>query len=145
MKFVPTRRTDYAIRALLFLAARESARSKASEIAEAMDIPKGFLHRVLQELQRAGFLSSRPGRSGGYSLLRRAKDITLLEIVESLEGPLTGGECVLRGGPCHWEEQCAVHPVWSAAGKAFAAELERATLAEISDADRAQLGGKMRA
>lgn len=140
MKFVPTRRTDYAIRALLFLATREGGRSKASEIAEAMEIPQGFLHRVLQDLQRAGLVSSRPSRTGGYALTRVPKDITVLEIVESLEGPLVSGECVLRGGPCHWEEECAVHPVWSAAGQAFAAELERSTLAAIAEADRALAG-----
>lgn len=136
MKFVPTRRADYAIRALMYLAQSNGGRAKASEIAEAMDIPKGFLHKVLQELLRAGFLSSRPSRSGGYALVRRAKDITLREVVESLEGPLGNTECVLRGGPCHWEEQCALHPVWSAATEAFAAELEGATLAEVAEADR---------
>lgn len=140
MKLVPTRRTDYAIRALIYLAEHEGDRSKASEIAEAMEIPKGFLHRVLQELQRARLVSSRPSRRGGYALARRAKEITLLEVVESLEGPLTSGECVLRGGPCHWEEECAVHPVWLSARQAFAAELESATLATIAQTDRALEG-----
>ena len=75
MKLVPTRRTDYAIRALLFLAQNSEGRCKALEIAEAMDIPKGFLHQVLQELQRARLVVSQPSRQGGYALARSPAQI----------------------------------------------------------------------
>ena len=141
MKVVPTRRTDYGIRALLHLAMSESERVKAAEIAETMDIPVGFLHQVLQELQRTRFVTSRPGRSGGYSLARPAEDITILEIVEALEGPISAQECVLRGGPCHWEDVCALHWVWSSAQAALAEKLASATLAQIADDDRALAAG----
>ena len=132
MKLVPTRRTDYAIRALLFLANDPSERSKADDIAEAMNIPRGFLPQVLQALQRAGLITSRASRSGGYALARPAEGITLLDIVESLEAPLDSGECVLKGGPCHWEDVCAVHWVWSGAREALAGQLASASLARIA-------------
>lgn len=144
MKLVPTRRTDYAIRALLFLAQNSEGRSKALEIAEAMDIPKGFLHQVLQELQRARLVVSQPSRHGGYALARPPEQISLLEIVESMEGPLDAGECALQGGPCHWEEVCALHWVWSSAREALAERLGQATLAQIADDDRALAEGKKR-
>ena len=115
MKIVPTRRTDYGIRALIYLASHHGERSKAAEIAEAMDIPAKFLHQVLQELQRGQLVASRPSRSGGYSLTRDPADISVLDIVQALEGPIRATECALRGGPCHWEDVCALHWVWSAA------------------------------
>jgi len=141
VKLVPTRRTDYAIRALLFLAQNSEGRCKALEIAEAMDIPKGFLHQVLQALQRAHLVVSRRSRQGGYALARSPNQISLLEIVESMEGPLDAGECALKGGPCHWEEVCALHWVWSSAREALAEQLGQATLARIAADDRALAEG----
>jgi Rrf2 family protein len=141
MKLVPTRRTDYGIRGLLFLAHRSGDWAKATEIARAMDIPVGFLHQVLQELQRASLVTSRTGRTGGYALARPPSTITIREIVEALEGPLAAQECALRGGPCHWENVCALHWVWSSAQEALVAELERATLAQVAEDDRALAAG----
>ena len=141
MKLVPTRRTDYAIRALLFMANDPEDRSKADDIARAMDIPRGFLPQVLQGLQRAGLVTSRASRRGGYALAKPAEDISMLDIVASLEAPLDSGECVLKGGPCHWEDVCAVHWVWSAAREALAGELAGASLAAIAADDRALAEG----
>jgi Rrf2 family protein len=142
VKIVPTRRTDYGIRALLYLAGREGQRCKGFEIAEAMGIPKGFLHQVLQALQRAGIVNSMSSRRGGYQLARPAKDITLLEIVESLEASIDTGECALRGGPCHWQDVCALHWVWSSARSSFTECLARATLAQIVADDRGLAEGR---
>ena len=135
MKIVPTRRTDYAIRSLLCLAKNEGELVTASTIAAEMDIPKGFLHQILPILQRSGLVQSRPGRSGGYSLAVPATAVTVLDIVEATEGSLDSSECALRGGPCHWDEVCALHWVWSGARSAFTKELREATLAQIVAAD----------
>lgn len=142
MKLVPTRRTDYGIRALVYLAADPNRRRKALEIADAMDIPKGFLHQVLQELQRSRLVESMPGRKGGYALARPPEEISLLEVVETLEGPLDDGACALRGGPCHWEDVCALHWVWSSAREAFAKQMDRATIARVARDDRALAEGQ---
>lgn len=142
MKLLPTRRTDYGIRALIFLAGAKDGHAKAGDIASAMDIPVGFLHQVLQELQRARLVSSRPGPNGGYTLARPADSISVREIVEALEGPLEPSECALRGGPCHWEEVCALHWVWSAARTALAQALDAATLARVAADDRALAEGR---
>lgn len=142
MKLLPTRRTDYGIRALLYLAEHGGGRSKAAEIAEAMDIPQGFLHQVLQELQRARLVTSRPSRHGGYALARPAEEISILEIVEGLEGPLEPEECALRGGPCHWDDVCALHWVWSSATQALTGQLASATLAQVAADDLALAAGE---
>jgi Rrf2 family protein len=142
MKLQPTRRTDYGIRALIFLATTEAPRAKANEIGTAMAIPVGFLQQVLQELQRARLVNSWPGPNGGYTLTRPPESITVREIVEALEGPLEPAECALRGGPCHWEKVCALHWVWSGARAALYDSLERATLARVAADDRALAEGR---
>lgn len=142
MKLVPTRRTDYGIRALIHLANAGEGLAKAGDIGSAMEIPVGFLQQVLQELQRARLVTSRPGPNGGYALARPAEAITVREIVEALEGPFEAGECALRGGPCHWEEVCALHWVWSSARAALCEQLEQATLARVAADDRALAEGR---
>ena len=136
MKLTPTNRTDYAIRALIYLAGHRGSHAKAAVVGAAMGIPTGFLHQVLQELQRARLVSSRSGPSGGYLLAREPENITILEIVETMEGPIEASECALRGGPCHWDDVCALHWVWSSARAALADSLRGATLARVAADDR---------
>jgi Rrf2 family protein len=142
MKLVPTRRTDYGIRALIHLANADGQSVKAADIGEAMVIPVGFLQQVLQELQKAGLVTSRSGPAGGYALARPAGEITILAIVEGLEGPIVAAECALRGGPCHWDDVCALHGVWSSARTALADRLAEATLARVAADDRALAEGR---
>jgi len=141
MKLVPTRRTDYAIRALIHLANSEESPVSAAVIGKAMDIPTGFLQQVLREMQQAGLVTSRPGPSGGYALARPAGEISVLQIVEALEGPLRSTECALRGGPCHWDQVCALHWVWSSARDALCDELAGACLERVAADDRALADG----
>jgi len=137
VKLVPTRRTDYGIRALVYLARSDGTPVKAAEIGEAMDIPTNFLRQVLQELQRARLVTSRPSRQGGYALARPAEEITVLDIVQSLEGPMAAQECALHGGSCQWKDECTLHWMWSSAQQAIATQLSQATLAEVAAEDPA--------
>lgn len=141
MKLVPTKRTDYGIRALVYLAGHDGERSKAADIAGEMGIPQGFLHQVLQELQRSGLVTSRPSRHGGYSLAKPPDEVTVLNVVEALEGPLQADECALRGGPCHWDDACALHSTWSGAYEALRDKLAESTLATLVADDRALADG----
>jgi Rrf2 family protein len=109
-----------------------------------MSIPSGFLPQVLQQLQRARLVVSHPGPNGGYALAHQAAQITIREIVAALEGPLDTSECALRGGPCRWEEVCALHWVWSSARRALVDSLESATLAAVAADDRSITAGTAR-
>jgi Rrf2 family protein len=144
VKLVPTRRTDYAIRALIFITNSETSPVKANAVGGAMDIPIGFLQQVLRELLVAGLVTSRPGPAGGFALARLPEQITVLEIVEALEGPLRSADCALRGGPCHWDDVCALHWVWSSARNALCEELDGATLARVAADDRVLASGAVR-
>ena len=90
MKLVPTRRTDYAIRALIHLATTERSPVAAAAIGEAMDLPTGFLQQVLRELHRGRTWSppARARRWGSSAWPDRPTKITMLQIVEAMEGPL---------------------------------------------------------
>jgi Rrf2 family protein len=131
MRITLTRRGDYAVRAMYDLAASHPRRRKAGEIAAAMDIPRTFLSRVLAGLARSGLLDAVAGPSGGYVLSRSPAEISLLEVVEAAEGKLALTECVLRGGPCAWEDTCAIHDTWVEAQQAFAARLADTSLEDL--------------
>jgi Rrf2 family protein len=143
MKIVPTRRTDYGVRALINLAQNHPGGQAAPAISKDMNIPVGFLRQVLQELGRADLVTSQPGRTGGYALAREPKDITLYNIIEALEGSTVEPACALDGGPCHWDRACAIHWVWLAAREAFTSKLASATLAQIAADDAKLRDGKL--
>jgi len=137
-----TKRGDYAVRAALHLARRwnEGGYAKTREVAAAMDLPRSYTPQVLGLLVRAGLAEARAGRDGGFRLTRSPERISLLEVVEAAEGSLAPEVCTLRGGPCRWEDHCAVHPAWSRASDALRASLSKASLAEVAETDR-QLQG----
>ena len=134
MRVTLSRRGDYAVRAVFDLACRYPEQRKAGEIAAAMDIPRTFLSQVLSGLVKAGVLQAFAGPKGGYRLRRPPAEISLLEVVEAAEGTLELTECVLRGGPCSWNDRCAVHEVWVEAQEAFGSQLARTSLADFATA-----------
>lgn len=94
-----TRAVGYALRALTFLVAEEGDRPVAShEIAAAEGIPERFLLKMLRPLVRAGLLVSGKGPGGGYRLARPPGRISLLEVVEAVDGPIRGQAPSLPGG-----------------------------------------------
>lgn len=143
MKIVPTRRTDYGVRALINLAQNYPDGQAAPAISKDMDIPVGFLRQVLQELGRGGLVTSQPGRTGGYTLSKDPEEVTLYDIIEALEGKNEEPACALDGGPCHWEKACALHWVWMEAKEAFATALQSATLAQLAKDDATLRAGAL--
>jgi Rrf2 family protein len=145
MDLALTRRGDYAVRAALCLARRgDGGYVKIREVAAAMALPASYTPRVLRLLAEAGLAEARAGRDGGYRLTRPPAEVALLEVVEAAEGAFRLERCILRGGPCHWEQACAVHAAWSAAVHACRESLARTTLADLAAADaRLEAGGEV--
>lgn len=136
-----TKRGDYAVRAAISLAqGYGNGYRKIREIAEEMDLPLRYTPQILVLLARSGLAEARAGRDGGYRLSRPPEEISLLEVVEAAEGELTSTRCTLRGGPCRWDDRCAVHDAWVAARTAFTDKLRSTTLGEIARED-ARLAG----
>ncbi len=134
MRLELTKRGDYAVRAMVALAESPAdAPLSVRRIADAMDIPVRFLPQVMGDLARAGLVASSPGRAGGYRLSRSPVEITLLDVVEAVEGDSRRRSCILRGGPCgHDGITCAVHDPFFAAQDAMLGELSQADLASIA-------------
>jgi Rrf2 family protein len=137
MRLQLTKRTDYAIRACLYLASNGRAGPASSRrIAEHMDIPERFLPRVLADLSEAGIVEAKIGRSGGYRLQRSPDRLSILELIETVEGASRSSTCVLRQRACDASRPCAFHPVWEEAQTAFIDVLATTTLTDLAAADR---------
>jgi len=125
------KRGDYAIRAVIDVAARHGERRKAREIAERMSIPPKYLSRILADLVRGGVLRATAGPDGGYQLTRPPRDITMLQVIEAVEGETESRDCLLRGVPCQSGGICAVHQAWVNAESAMLEQLRQTTFADL--------------
>ena len=135
MRLELTKRSDYAIRACLYLALQDSSGHVPSRrIATEMDIPQRFLPQVLADLAAAGIVDAQIGRSGGYRLRRPASSLSIHELVEAIEGPSRSAQCVLRQRSCDASRACAFHPAWARAQTALIDVLAGTSLAEIAAA-----------
>ncbi|GBE22406.1 HTH-type transcriptional repressor NsrR [bacterium BMS3Bbin01] len=106
---VMTREVDYALRCVLEIARR--GRAGTGEIAEAQGVPASFLGKIVSALARAGIVTTRRGVGGGVMLARAPASITVLEVIEAIQGPFTINYCV--GDPCNCDrsDDCALKPV----------------------------------
>lgn len=108
-----TRKGDYAIRGIVYLASQPPDKiSLLSEIAAAVDVPQTFLAKIFQQFSKTGIVKSFRGTGGGFMLANPPEKITLLQIVETVEGTIIPNRCVLRPGECERDSFCTVHPVW---------------------------------
>ncbi len=108
-----------------------------------MDIPQRYVTLILADLVREGILTAMAGRDGGYALAKPAGELSLLEVVEAAEGPVTLDRCVLRGGPCGWIDACPLHSVWTKAQQALIDALARVTFADLAVVDAAIEAGTL--
>lgn len=120
-----TRESDYAIRCVVYLAGRTHDIVMVDEIARGMGIPKSFLAKILQKLTRAGLVKSYRGIKGGFQLARRPRDVTLLDVVEAIEGPIALNRCVVNKTACGRNAVCNVHHVWGEVRADFRAMLKK--------------------
>ncbi|HSG44826.1 MAG TPA: Rrf2 family transcriptional regulator [Anaerolineales bacterium] len=127
-----TRQADYAVRAVLHLARVGNAeRSATSMIAKEQNIPPSFLAKIISQLSIAGLLHTSRGARGGVTLAREPKDITLLEVVEAIDGPIQLNECVGNDGACTFDENCPIKPVWCDAQDELVGRLKSTNFAQM--------------
>ncbi len=108
-----TRQADYALRAVIYLSKlKPEQRAATSQIAQEQRIPPSFLAKIVSQLSVAGLLQTSRGARGGVSLARPPADITLLDVVEAIDGPISLNECVSCGGVCSFGDECSMKPVW---------------------------------
>jgi Rrf2 family protein len=108
-----TRQADYAVRAVLYLAQLgQDRRASTSQIAQEQQIPPSFLAKIVSQLSVAGLLQTSRGARGGVSLARSPDQISILEVVEAIDGPILLNECVGDNGVCTFGDDCPMKPVW---------------------------------
>jgi Rrf2 family protein len=131
-----TRAAEYAIRCVLYLAKHPFGQTVSRrEVAQSMDIPMAFLGKIAQGLAKSGVLVVRQGAHGGYELALPPNEISLLMVVEAIDGEILVNECLSRPQDCGRSSFCAVHKVWEKARDQFRETLQAASFEELSRAD----------
>ena len=126
-----TREADYAVRCVLYLAQKPDQRIIVNEIAERMHIPKHYLAKILQRLVREGIVESIRGIKGGYRLLRSPKQITLLDIIGTIQGSVPVNVCAIDKRRCQMSLACSVHPIWVEIRRNIEKRLKQETIARL--------------
>jgi Rrf2 family protein len=135
-----TRQADYAIRAMLYLAREgKGKRVATSDVADAQRIPPSFLAKIVSQLSIAGLLHTSRGMRGGISLARDPSQITLLDVVEAIDGPIRLNECVTNEGVCTFEAECPIKPVWCDAQVELVNRLKSVNLAMLAEGQPSQV------
>jgi len=128
-----TRKGEYAIRGMIYLAAQPpGSLILIQEIAAATGAPVSFLAKIFQEFAKSGLVHSARGTGGGFTLTRPAAEISLLQVVEIVEGPILPNRCLQGGARCDHRNGCRVHDVWRRVQQQTVETLRQVTLAEIA-------------
>jgi len=109
---------------------------RASEIAKRQKISLNYIGQIFLKLKRAGLIKSHRGGSGGYVLSSKPDDITLLAIIEAVEGPITLVSCANGHKNCTFVESCVTHEVWVKASQMMADYFGGITLKDLIDQGR---------
>jgi Rrf2 family protein len=126
-----TRQADYAVRAVMHLAKLGPGQKAATnQIAEEQDIPLSFLAKIIAQLSVAGLLQTMRGARGGVALARPPEEISLLRVVEAIDGPIMLNECVNGQSNCT-RTDCPIQDIWQAAQRDLVDRLEGTTFAEF--------------
>ncbi len=133
-----SRRTKYGIKALIYISQEERKDRLVSikDISESEKISQKFLESIMLTLKKAGFLSSRKGKGGGYHLRRKSSDIMMVEVMRSLEGPVALLPCVSlnfyeKCADCKDEDACSIHRLMMQIRDNTLKILENTTLADL--------------
>jgi len=127
------RRTDYAVRVMLALAEHPyGARLSSNMIRDIMGVPKAFLERIIAELSKAQLIETFPGPKGGIQLSKKPETVTIRQIWEAVEGPLSLSDCLQNPDSCPLHEDCPMRGCWGKLQKAMLNEMEAVTIGNLS-------------
>jgi Rrf2 family protein len=129
MKLELRPRTDLTLRTIAALS--DGERWRAADLAERVGTTPAYAAHVISPLVRAGWVQSSPGPTGGHRLAVDLAAVSLLQLIEAVEGPTDDGRCVMASHPCPAPEPCALHDTWMRARDALTAELDATSLRSI--------------
>ena len=128
---VLTKNTDYAIRALLALAAKKGSYVSAKSIATEHDIPYQFLRRLLQEMIRHNLIISKDGVQGGFMMQKNPDDITVTELIEIFQGKVQVSECMFRKQICSNRARCVLRHEIMRIEQVVQSEFQKVTIGKL--------------
>lgn len=124
---------QYTLRALTFVVAdKKKERFLAKDICELADIPEPYTRKVLQALVQGGFLEAHRGPGGGYSLTRDPSEISILEVIQAVEGEDTFDHCILGFDECGGKNPCPLHELWLDSKRNLLDNLSGTTLDQLA-------------
>jgi Rrf2 family iron-sulfur cluster assembly transcriptional regulator len=127
-----TRGSDYGLRGMLYMARQPRGQvCLVSEVAAAEDLPESYLAKIFQDLARQRLLVSHRGAKGGFSLANDPQEISMLQIIEAVEGPIAIAPCLDVREGCERIELCEIHDALDAAQAQMLSILENTTLASL--------------
>lgn len=126
-----SRKTDYAVHALMIMAKNKNEELSVKELAEIENVSSSYLAKVMQQLSASGIVSSTEGKKGGYTLSKSAGEINLAQIMELFEGENNFFECVDDIHGCTIKDRCKIHRVFGQAYQKMLAELEKTNIKDI--------------
>jgi FeS assembly SUF system regulator len=135
-----TKKADYgliAVRHLTMAASRSRTSASAKDIADAYQIPLPLLSKVLQKLARGGLLASEQGTNGGYRLARAAQDISALEVIRAIDGPIILTQCFTEHTGCDHSALCPVREPLRKVHEGILGLLANISLADLASDDMA--------
>jgi Rrf2 family protein len=124
------RKTDYGLRALVSLT-RADRPLRAEELAELEGVPVPFLHKALKDLGAVGIVDGQRGPSGGFTLARPANEVTVLQAVEAMQGPVMISRCLLGDNACDRQRTCGLRRTWQKAQESMVSFLRDLTLEDL--------------
>ena len=131
MKLI-TRDTDYAVRALSYIAQDELRMISAGDLFKKLKIPRPFLRKILQILQKKGILTSCKGKGGGFLLAVPADKIYLVDLIEIFQGPFQLNECLFKKRVCPSRKTCALRKKIRAIEENVVSQIQVITIASLS-------------
>ena len=126
-----TKNTDYAVRALIYLARNQDEYVSSREISRKDKIPLQYLRRILQDLRKEGVVETKEGISGGHRLKVGPGEIKLTRLIEIFQGTVELVECMFRKEICHDREKCVLRKKIQDIEKLVVAELEGITIGSL--------------
>jgi len=130
MRLEITRRAELAVRALALLA-ESSENVKSAALAEQLGTTVLFVPQVLGPLVRAGWVRSDPGPTGGYRCLVSLTDLSVLQVIEAVEGTTDMGRCVVADRPCSSGDLCVLHVAWTQARSELVSVLQASPMSSV--------------
>jgi Rrf2 family protein len=125
-----TRQADYALRAVIFLSRLDSdQKASTSAIAEEQKIPPSFLAKIVSQLSLAGLIQTSRGARGGVSLARPPENISVLDVIEAIDGPVMLNECAVNPNNCTFGQNCPLQRIWCDTRQELVNRLSSATFA----------------